>query len=88
MATYRVSFHRKAEKFMAALPRETRNRINAAIDALKETPRPHGSIKLREFKPDAWRIRVGKYRVLYQIHDDMLLVWVFNVDLRDDAYSN
>jgi mRNA interferase RelE/StbE len=88
MGKYTITFNRKAEKFLASLPRETRNRISAAIDSLADNPRPPGCLKLREHKPEGWRIRVGKYRVLYQIHDRELLIWVFNVDLRDDAYSN
>lgn len=84
---YRVSIARKARKFIDALPRQLRQRVVDRIYKLADNPRPPGCLKLTDFKPDGWRIRVGKYRILYQIVDDELLIWVFNVDLRDDAYD-
>jgi mRNA interferase RelE/StbE len=84
---YRISVHRKAGRFIESQTPEVRQRLWDRINQLRDNPHPPGCLKLTDFKPDGWRIRVGKYRVLYQILDKELLVWVFQIDLRDDAYS-
>jgi len=59
-------------------------RVRAAIAALAENPRPQGCIKLTD--RDGWRIRVGSYRVIYEISDGQLLVTVIRVGNRRDIY--
>lgn len=56
----------------------------AAIDQLATEPRPAGCIKLSGRAQ--WRVRVGDYRVLYEIHDDALLVLVIEVGHRRSIY--
>lgn len=58
--------------------------MRAAIAALAENPRPQGCIKLTD--RDGWRIRVGSYRVIYEISDGQLLVTVIRVGNRRDIY--
>lgn len=55
------------------------------IKALATDPRPPGSVALAG-KKGAYRIRDGDYRALYTIHDDIVLVYVFRVEHRKDAY--
>jgi mRNA interferase RelE/StbE len=66
------------------LERPIRQRIANALAALSENPRPHGCIKLQGL--EAYRIRVGSYRIIYEIHDDHLLVLVVDVGHRRDVY--
>ena len=86
--TYKVTLHRSALKFIAKTPNHIAQRITDAIDGLAENPRPNGCLKLKDYQPPAWRIRVGDYRVIYRIIDNELLVWVVEIDLRSDAYRN
>ena len=72
--SYTVEILRRARKQMVKIASEDCERIIAAIEELGETPRPPGCKKLSG-RP-AWRIRVGRYRVIYEIHDDRLLVLV------------
>ncbi len=58
----------------------------AKLRALAEDPRPRGCKKLAG-REDIWRVRVGDYRVLYQILDDALLVLVVRVRHRKDVYE-
>jgi mRNA interferase RelE/StbE len=51
---------------------------------LADNPRPHGSLKLQG--EDLYRIRVGSYRVIYEIHDAQVLVLVVRIRHRKDAY--
>jgi mRNA interferase RelE/StbE len=85
--SYKLEVRRKTEKTIEDLPPEIRQRVWEHIEALKENPRPHSCLKLTEFKPDGWRIRVGKYRILYRIDDKAQRVSIFHADLRDDAYN-
>ena len=69
-----VEFKPRVHKEINVLPRQDRARIVKAAMALADNPRPFGCKKLKEC--DAYRIRVGDYRVVYEIHDDVLVVLV------------
>ena len=62
----------------------TVERIDAAILALAETPRPPGCTKLTN--QEAWRIRVGDYRIVYEIRDTALVVTVIEIGHRREVY--
>ena len=72
-AKYKTS----ARKELDALPGNVQVRISAAVDDLEDNPRPPGCIKLKG--RDEYRIRVGDYRVIYEIHDTVLIVLVVKV---------
>ncbi|MFQ6111839.1 MAG: type II toxin-antitoxin system RelE/ParE family toxin [Nitrospinota bacterium] len=65
---------RRVEKEIADLPREVRDRVIQAIWRLREDPRPRGARKMMGEMRGAWRIRVGDYRVIYDVDDDQRLV--------------
>ncbi|MCH7640464.1 MAG: type II toxin-antitoxin system RelE/ParE family toxin [Bacteroidetes bacterium] len=56
-----------------------------AIDHLQEEPRPRGTRQLTD-EDNAWRIRVGQYRVIYEIQDDVLVVHVIRIAHPSKAY--
>ena len=72
--TYRVEVTRSAVKALRRVNPADAARLRGAITLLAEDPRPPASRPLRG--RDAWRLRVGDYRVLYSIRDDVLLVVV------------
>jgi mRNA interferase RelE/StbE len=82
---YRVEVARRAVKALAALPRRDQQRIRAAIDLLAEDPRPPGCTKLTG-EPRTYRVRTGDYRILYDVHDDRLVVQVVRIGHRRDVY--
>jgi mRNA interferase RelE/StbE len=84
--TYAVELRARAEKELNRLPLPLRERIYEAIIALSLDPRPPGSKKLHGEFDGQYRIRVGTYRVLYEIHDDVLVIVVVSVDHRREAY--
>jgi mRNA interferase RelE/StbE len=81
---YRVEISRRATKVVTGLEKPLRRRILAAIEALADDPRPPGCKKLAG--QDGWRIRVGDYRIVYEIHDRVLLVTVVDVGHRGEIY--
>jgi mRNA interferase RelE/StbE len=58
----------------------------AAIRSLSVQPRPAGATKLTGFDPPAWRVRVGEYRIVYEIHEAEIVVIVINVAPRGEVY--
>lgn len=86
MNGYEVEFSRSARRELERLPAEVIPRIVAAIDALRLGPRPRGCRKLAG-EETLYRIRVGDYRVIYEIDDPQRRVLVLRVRHRKDAYS-
>ena len=86
MPKYSVRFVRSARKELEQLPDAALQRVFPKIEALAENPRPPGCKKLRG-ATDLWRIRVGNYRVVYQVADAVLLVEIRAVGDRKDVYG-
>ena len=82
---YQVLLERAAEKDLSRLSIEIHDRIITAIQALATNPRPPGCRKLAGSKDD-WRIRVGNYRVVYEIADEIRIVRVHRVRHRREIY--
>jgi len=82
---YRVLLERTAEKDLSRLSSEMHDRVIAAIQSLATNPRPRGCRKLAGSKHD-WRIRVGDYRVVYEIADEIRVVRVNRVRHRREVY--
>jgi mRNA interferase RelE/StbE len=83
--SYAVVFKRSAERELARLLEPLRIRILNAIGGLRQDPRPNGSIKLKGSK-NAYRIRVGNYRVLYTVEDEIRIVTIEQVGDRKEVY--
>ena len=82
---YELRITPTARKEIDRLPKQARERVEAAIVSLAVDPRPRGSIKMRGLQ-DTYRRRVGNYRVIYQVNDDDLLILVVAVGDRKDIY--
>lgn len=83
--TYRIEFSRYAQKQFRKLPPQIQQRLEPQIDALTEKPRPSGAKKL-EGEDNQYRIRVGDYRIVYKIHDAVLLVILLRIGHRREVY--
>jgi mRNA interferase RelE/StbE len=83
---YRVEFTTAAAKEIRKLEPQIRRRILAGIAELEREPRPPGVRKLAGYD-NAWRVRVGDYRVLYEVIDAQVLVTVVRVAHRRDVYE-
>lgn len=86
MARYELRFRKSVGKDLDPVPKRDVQRIIGAIQALADDPRPPQSIKLSG--SEKYRLRCGVYRVLYEIHDDVLLVCVVKVAHRKDVYRD
>ena len=82
----RLVTSRSAERDLGRLSREVADRVAAAIEGLSRNPRPPGCLLLRDYRPPTWRIRVGDWRILYEIADDAGIVRITGVHHRGKAY--
>jgi mRNA interferase RelE/StbE len=83
---YTIIFKPRARRDLEKLPIATRDRIAVAIDQLGSQPRPPGCKKLAG-ADNLWRIRVGDFRIVYQIYDDRLIVLVVRIGHRREIYD-
>lgn len=81
---YAILILRSAQKELAELPSEIFIRIRDAIQALEEEPRPSGCVKLSG--REGWRIRIGNYRIIYEIDDALKKLTVMHIGHRRDVY--
>lgn len=85
MASYRVELTRSAEKDLRRIDRSQTSTLYTALEGLEQEPRPPGTKKLAGSER-TYRIRVGSYRVVYEIEDDVLVVLVIRIAHRKDVY--
>ncbi len=84
---YRVELAPSAARDLRGLPPIVQHRIRLRIDALAFDPRPSGSKRLKGIG-SLYRLRVGDYRVLYQVRDRILLVLVVGIGNRREVYRH
>lgn len=84
MAAYKIFFKKSVEKDFKLIPKKNLKKILDRIEALAEDPRPSGCEKLTG--QQRYRLRQGRYRILYSIQDDELTVWVVKIGHRKDIY--
>jgi mRNA interferase RelE/StbE len=86
VSSYRVALTASAEKELHGLPATLVARIMPRLERLSATPRPTGCKKLKSGDSE-WRIRVGDYRIVYEIDDTAKTVDVTRVAHRREAYD-
>lgn len=84
MPTYAVEFSKSAHKEFKKLPQRTATRIAKAIYKLAENPRKGNVRPMVGSK--AWRLKVGDYRVIYDIHDKKLVILIIKIGHRREIY--
>ncbi len=85
MTRYDIEISETAEKQLKKLQRGDQRRVARAIVALADEPRPRGSRKLSGYS-DVFRVRVGRYRVIYSVSGNRLIVIILKIGHRKDVY--
>lgn len=85
MSTYRVEVRPAAQRALRRIAHQDRPRIRGVIALLAQNPRPPAARPLAG--RSEWRVRVGDYRILYSIEDEVLLVIVLTVGHRREVYE-
>ncbi len=81
---YKVKLSNNACKNLDKIPKNYYLKIYSKLKKLSEVPRPNGSLKLAD--SEVYRIRVGVYRIIYEINDKESIIEVYDVIHRKDAY--
>ena len=84
--SFRVLIDARAAKKLEKLPKPIIQKIDIAIVALSENPRPPGAKLLKGKLKEGWRIRVSDYRVLYRIDDAAHEIRIFDIGHRREIY--
>jgi len=84
MAGYSIFFRKPVGRDLAQIPSKDLKRIVGRIRSLSKNPRPPGCEKLSV--QEKYRVRQGKYRIIYSIQDDERSVWIVKVGHRRDVY--
>jgi mRNA interferase RelE/StbE len=84
MAAYKVFFRKSVEKDFSIILKKDLRKILQRIDMLADDPRPSGCEKLTG--QERYRIRQGKYRIVYSIQDNELTIWIVKVGHRSKIY--
>ena len=85
MTRYVIRLEKKAKQGILAAPVKDRLRIAAALELLRENPVPPRAVKLQG--RDGYRIRIGKYRILYTFDGSILTIYVLDIGPRGDIYK-
>jgi mRNA interferase RelE/StbE len=85
VSKYRIELRPAAVKALRRIDPQDRGRVQGAIALLGEDPRPPGARALQG--RDGYRVRVGNYRIIYTIRNDVLVVVVVTVGHRRDVYE-
>lgn len=83
---YKIDYLIDLEKALKKIPKHDAKKIKEKIESLSKDPRPYGAIKMSG--KELYRVRVGNYRVVYSIFDSKLIVFIVEVDGRDDVYKS
>jgi len=83
---YRVEFASKAVKDLRSIPRAYQGKIINKAEALANDPYPRGCLKLKGPQEDFWRVRIGDYRILYQVDDSVKIIDIRRIGHRKGVY--
>jgi len=83
---YVVLLESRAEKELKSLPQGVLKRVDIKLQALSLNPRPRGVTKLKGKESEGWRLRIGDYRLLYQIDDKDNVVRIYRIKHRREVY--
>ena len=85
--SYRIEVKRSAAKTLKKIPKASRKRIVEKIDSLAESPPNPDTTKMKGNNP-FHKVRVGDYRIVYEIQEDVLVILVVKISHRKDIYRN
>jgi mRNA interferase RelE/StbE len=89
MPRYAIKIHKNAAKYLRALPANTRQRVRTKIDLLAENPYDASRLDIKplEGEEGLWRLRTGSIRLIYEIVQERVLVYILTIRHRGDVYK-
>lgn len=84
---FQTKFSKQAEKFLSKCEDKLFLRIKKRLEILKINPFPSDAKRLQGYESPTFRIRVGKYRILYEVKENELLIIVIKINKRERIYD-
>ena len=86
---WKVEYHKRARKYLDAMPQNHKDRIEDAIKILEDEGPDTNNLDIKQLKnrPER-RLRVGKWRILFIVIEHKILILVTSIDSRGDVYKN
>lgn len=89
MKKWTIEYSNNAKKYLKTLSKTERERIEKAVDKLQDGPYDRHDLDIKPLRAsDNWRMRVGKYRVIFNIHENEIHITVVKIGARGDVYKN
>jgi mRNA interferase RelE/StbE len=87
--SYRLFLHKSVTKFLEKCPLKQKQEIKQKLELLKQNPysNPQLDIKVMQGYEEVYRLRVGQYRLIYQIKQNELIIFVMKAGNRGDVYK-
>jgi mRNA interferase RelE/StbE len=87
--SYNIEFSKESKKFLKKTDKDTARRIIHEVEKLKTNPFEHQSGKrMKGFEGKFYRLRVGSYRIIYEVVDEKLIISIVKIGPRGDIYKN
>ena len=85
---WKIDYSNSAKKYLKALSKPDRERIKSAVDKLRDGPYHRRDLDIKPLRAsDNWRLRVGKYRVIFNIEDNKIHITIVEIGSRGDVYK-
>jgi len=84
---FQIDYDSQPEKFLAKLDKHISKRIIDKADSLADNPVPSDAKRLHHYHLPTFRIRIGKYRVLYRVDNKEVVIVIIKIDKRDKVYD-
>lgn len=87
--SYQLKLHKSVTKFLKSAPAKTRKRIIDKLNLLQENPLTHPQLDIKAMQglTDIYRLRIGQLRIIYQIQQDKLIIYLLTIGSRGDVYK-
>ena len=87
--SYQLKLHKSVTKFLKSAPPKTRQRIVDKLNLLQENPLTHPQLDIKAMQglTDTYRLRIGQLRIIYQIKQDKLIIYLLTIGSRGDVYK-
>ena len=87
--SYQLKLHKSVIKFLKSAPPKTRQRIVDKLNLLQENPLTHPQLDIKAMQglPDTYRLRIGPLRIIFQIQQDKLIIYLLTIGSRGHVYK-
>ncbi len=84
---FKITYSKKARKYLSKMPKQWQKRVISKIDSLAKDPYASNNNATKLVGREAYRLRIGDFRVIYNIHNNILTIEVVDIGARGGIYK-